>query len=812
MHIEEPRHSLLLFISDVQEERLVQEVIGWVRKGIKVWIFAMSPLDKCSQSKEWLQFQQAALLQWWRVPFQPEFDGMRVEFVDGKVTEQALYEYLCSQTSFNREQYEVEHSDPDKHLLVTAGAGTGKTRTLIDRLLFLCHCDPQFSFASTAMITFTNTAALEMRRRLSKRLMSYFEITQNPRYLQWLDEVKDLFLSTIHAFAKSLLERTGLAQGLPDQIRLRSYHELKGRLIEVYIDQFAKQHPEIFQSFQYTPHYQVVRSLRRIMDAVDNHSLTIEELEKLDFGEDNMGFSRLLSFVLPSLYRELERIKEEKGEWELSDLVRKLIRMRKEKEALQDWPIRHIFIDEFQDTDGIQVDLLLWLQQVWNCRLLAVGDVKQSIYRFRGADYTAFQQLREGLYQMNCPVIEKGLVKNYRTIRPLLTEMSSLFKDWGQRITGFSYGLRDQIEGMNDQKGPGLIRKDLTLKTSFRNLLAHLEGTDTCLLVRSNREVDEMVTKLEEWGFFCEGRVEGNFFRSLPVRELYLLISLLTRPLTPALAYAFHHSAYGSQELGNEEIVKEFSPDRKVFLLHWMRLPEVEWLEKMRREMERQPILTLLWKAVREIGPHNRFAQRLYQEWLQRFPERDPETFRKEAIARRLEYEAGLNHLFFLLQREFTDAVATPASVERYLRLQINTNREETFLPLSKERREHRFRCMTVHMAKGAEFDYVILPRTVSPFTGPGLSQVWLERGKDGWQVGYQLKTETTTLSNNHFSTMYYREQEEIRGEETRLLYVAMTRAVKGLYVHMPEGAPQRSQVNRWADLLQEGRQAVVSY
>ena len=78
--------------------------------------------------------------------------------------------------------------------------------------------------------------------------------------------------------------------------------------------------------------------------------------------------------------------------------------------------------------------------------------------------------------------------------------------------------------------------------------------------------------------------------------------------------------------------------------------------------------------------------------------------------------------------------------------------------------------------------------------------------------MGYQLKTETTTLSNNHFSTMYYREQEEIRGEETRLLYVAMTRAVKGLYVHMPEGAPQRSQVNRWADLLQEGRQAVVSY
>ncbi len=68
---------------------------------------------------------------------------------------------------------------------------------------------------------------------------------------------------------------------------------------------------------------------------------------------------------------------------------------------------------------------------------------------------------------MNCPVIEKGLVKNYRTICPLLTEMSSLFKDWGQRITGFSYGLRDQIEGMNDQKGPGLNLQRLNSKNLF---------------------------------------------------------------------------------------------------------------------------------------------------------------------------------------------------------------------------------------------------------------------------------------------------------------------------------------------------------
>ncbi|OYD07278.1 hypothetical protein CHM34_12945 [Paludifilum halophilum] len=135
--------------------------------------------------------------------------------------------YLCEQTDFNREQYEVEHSDPDTHLLVTAGAGTGKTTVLIDCLLYLCHCDPDFTFDSTVMITFTNMAALEMRKRLAKRLMTYYEVTRNPRYLTWLDESQDLFLSTIHAFAKTLLEKAGTAAGIPGEIRLHSYRKQK---------------------------------------------------------------------------------------------------------------------------------------------------------------------------------------------------------------------------------------------------------------------------------------------------------------------------------------------------------------------------------------------------------------------------------------------------------------------------------------------------------------------------------------------------------------------------------------------------------
>lgn len=55
---------------------------------------------------------------------------------------------------------------------------------------------------------------------------------------------------------------------------------------------------------------------------------------------------------------------------------------------------KYLFIDEFQDTDDIQIETILGLQKVFgnNCRLFVVGDLKQSIYRFRGATLSAFEK------------------------------------------------------------------------------------------------------------------------------------------------------------------------------------------------------------------------------------------------------------------------------------------------------------------------------------------------------------------------------------------------------------------------------------
>jgi len=135
--------------------------------------------------------------------------------LDGIASDPSLYEYICEKSRFNRQQYEAEHENVDAHIIVSAGAGTGKTTVMIQRLLFLKHTNPTLSFSEMVFITFTNEAAVHMRRKSAEKLMDYFKITGQKRYLEWIEESQNLHVSTIHSFAKRFLETAGPELGFP---------------------------------------------------------------------------------------------------------------------------------------------------------------------------------------------------------------------------------------------------------------------------------------------------------------------------------------------------------------------------------------------------------------------------------------------------------------------------------------------------------------------------------------------------------------------------------------------------------------------
>src|SRR5690606_20701765 len=94
---------------------------------------------------------------------------------------------------------------------------------------------------------------------------------------------------------------------------------------------------------------------------------------------------------------------------------------------------RFVFVDEFQDTDATQLELVLSLKEQLDARLFVVGDVKQGVYRFRGAQGNAFDELLEQCRTRGLPPPSRySLVRNFRSGPVLLDSLHPHFAAWGR--------------------------------------------------------------------------------------------------------------------------------------------------------------------------------------------------------------------------------------------------------------------------------------------------------------------------------------------------------------------------------------------
>lgn len=143
---------------------------------------------------------------------------------------------LADITLFNFQQYEIEHAATNTNIMVAAGAGTGKTYSMVSRVAYLCNrtTDAVVDIVSDiAMITFTKDAAENMNSRLKRMFMNYFVLTSNEKYMHLIEDMSQIQISTIHKFAISLLHKECMRMGLgyDSQVssetydRKRIYHE-----------------------------------------------------------------------------------------------------------------------------------------------------------------------------------------------------------------------------------------------------------------------------------------------------------------------------------------------------------------------------------------------------------------------------------------------------------------------------------------------------------------------------------------------------------------------------------------------------------
>ena len=293
--------------------------------------------------------------------------------------------------NLNKEQIEAV-KQIDGPVLVMAGAGSGKTKVLTNRISYLIEEGiPDYNILA---ITFTNKAAKEMRDRVNLL-------------------VKDCnsFIGTFHSLGLRIIRENSTYLNLPSNFTIIDSDDsnvvIKKILKDMNLD------PK-----QYSPSY-----IRNRISFIKNQMLSDIELDKL--------FNTPMDKVVVEVYRKYNKKLLESASVDFDDLLLLPVRLfEKYPEVLEHYQdkFKYILIDEYQDTNPVQYKLSVMLANKYK-NIFVVGDMNQSIYAFRQADYRNIINFENDF--KNCKVIK--LEHNYRSTNTILEAANEVIKNNKER-------------------------------------------------------------------------------------------------------------------------------------------------------------------------------------------------------------------------------------------------------------------------------------------------------------------------------------------------------------------------------------------
>lgn len=242
-------------------------------------------------------------------------------------------------------------------LLILAGAGSGKTKTLTHRIAYLIGEKGVWPSQILA-VTFTNKAAKEMRERLAQLL----DQPNTRGFMPWM--------GTFHGICVRLLRQDGGAVGIQHNFVIYDEDDRQGLIKQAMKDQGIT-------DTKIKP-----RAVSGMISAAKNDMVGPDEFE----ASANYPFQQSVA----KIYKTYERLRKEAGALDFDDLLLEVVRLFKENDEIRKkWQqqFAHIMIDEYQDTNAAQYAIVKSLVGP-DRNICVVGDDWQSIYSWRGADFT----------------------------------------------------------------------------------------------------------------------------------------------------------------------------------------------------------------------------------------------------------------------------------------------------------------------------------------------------------------------------------------------------------------------------------------
>ena len=593
-------------------------------------------------------------------------------------------------SKLNKEQkIAVEHKKGP--LLVLSGAGTGKTRVLTSRFVYIVK-NLNVNFNKIIAVTFTNKAANEIKERVNTELQSNIDTP---------------WVGTFHSiFAKFLRKHSGLVN-LKSNFTILDIDDQKKLLKQVLeyckIDKDISEaiyHNEIQNLkdnkilFNENKKISKFSSIERLEDIYSYYQQRLIEINAVDFGDILLHSYHILSNN-PDI-----------------------------KKSYQNF-IEHILIDEFQDTNLIQYDLIkLILNSDKN--LFCVGDDDQSIYAWRGAN---IENIINFPKEFDSPVVR--LTKNYRSNSSILEAAACIISNNKNRLGKDLVSFNEQIPEQKINLNSFYSQEEESLWISDNISKKFQEDNSIGILVRLTAQMRSIEDKLIKYALPYEIIGGPRFFERKEIKDI--------------LAYLKLANSY-SDDLSFERVInlpKRGIGDQSVKLIinnaRENKISFFESLEVLSNEnnlpgsliVKTKPFIDIIKKTsdlikkttLEDIGIFI-IEESGYLKMLEN----------EKNKLKQVENESRIDNL-----KEFVNALSEFENLDDFLEHVglVNENQKKTH--------SNSVKLMTLHAAKGLEFDHVYLP---------------------GWEEG--IFPSSRALEQNSSKSLE---------EERRLAYVGITRA-----------------------------------
>jgi DNA helicase-2/ATP-dependent DNA helicase PcrA len=638
---------------------------------------------------------------------------------------------------FTRQQLEVINHDSGP-ILVVAGAGTGKTAVITQRVARLI-LDSKAKPEEILALTFTDKAAAEMQQRVDELLPYGYLDTQ---------------IMTFHALADRIMREFALDAGISPEFQLLTDVQQTIILQEVLSNTQFK-----YFSPQNDP-FGFISSIKSAISRLKDEGISAEEfasrvskLKNTNEGEENESMPDL-----SEIYLKYSAICDAKNSLDFGDLLLKLQHLLKNRKTIRKElqnRYKYILVDEYQDTNSIQMQIILELLNK-DKNIMVVGDDDQAIYRFRGASVQNILSFRSSFADSKLVVLKD----NYRSGQAIL--------DAGYDLIQFNNPERLEVSESIDKKLTSHKYPEAKVSISeYGNKLGESEGLvdkiseliesgvetkEIAILLRKNNQIKSYILELQKQKIPYHVHQDVDLFDQKSVKMMVVLSKSIADPSDSSALYQLLISGlFNKNDI--HQIIEYSSKSKRINKsLYQYLIEDVDkesWLDEALNSIvswrEMIPDYTageVLFRAVKSSG----FLKKALDESA-------------SSIDMALEVQYMTD--FFKLVKQFEIASSNPSLTElcEYLDeiRQSSADVMSDISPLDIS----GVQIMTVHKAKGLEFDHVFLPELT-------------EQTFPSYNRGERVRIPAEIIdpgSGDQFQ------------EERRLFYVALTRARQHLFL-----------------------------